>query len=493
MNIMNQLVIQIQDLEKNYLNKDVLTIKDLKVYENQKIGIVGRNGGGKSTLLKLLAGEIKPDKGIIDTKIDFQYYTQIQNEVSPNYTTIDAEYLSRLQIPAHASEYFSGGEQTRIRLAEFFSSYHFGLLMDEPTTHLDKKGRQFLVEQLKYYYGTLLVVSHDRYFLDEVVDTIWEIDQGKIEVYSGNYSAYQEQKDHYRLEQEKTYVLFQKEKNRLKQAAQEKQAQAEKMSQVSAKQKNRAVKPDRLSSSKQKDSVQKAVHKAAKAIEKRAEQLEVVEYVETEKTISFPQPKHLKMHNPYPIMGQNVTIQLGNQLLFEQVSFQFPVGKKIGLTGPNGSGKSTLIRHILNVGEGITLSKKAVISIYEQMDYQLKTNLTMVDFLMLDSEFEESLIRSVLNHLGFSQNDGTRKKINELSGGEATRLVIAKLFTDPSNILILDEPTNFIDIQTIQALERLLKSYNGTVLFTSHDNYFMENVADQIWAVEDKKLLLKKG
>ena len=127
------------------------------------------------------------------------------------------------------------------------------------------------------------------------------------------------------------------------------------------------------------------------------------------------------------------------------------------------------------------------------MDYQLKTNLTMVDFLMLDSEFEESLIRSVLNHLGFSQNDGTRKKINELSGGEATRLVIAKLFTDPSNILILDEPTNFIDIQTIQALERLLKSYNGTVLFTSHDNYFMENVADQIWAVEDKKLLLKKG
>lgn len=127
------------------------------------------------------------------------------------------------------------------------------------------------------------------------------------------------------------------------------------------------------------------------------------------------------------------------------------------------------------------------------MDYQLKTNLTMVDFLMLDSEFEESLIRSVLNHLGFSQNDGTRKKINELSGGEATRLVIAKLFTDPSNILILDEPTNFIDIQTIQALERLLKSYNGTVLFTSHDNYFMVNVADQIWAVEDKKLLLKKG
>ena len=235
------------------------------------------------------------------------------------------------------------------------------------------------------------------------------------------------------------------------------------------------------------------MHKAAKAIEKRAEQLEVVEYVETEKTISFPQPKHLKMHNPYPIMGQNVTIQLGNQLLFEQVSFQFPVGKKICLTGPNGSGKSTLIRHILNVGEGITLSKKAVISIYEQMDYQLKTNLTMVDFLMLDSKFEESLIRSVLNHLGFSQNDGTRKKINELSGGEATRLVIAKLFTDPSNILILDEPTNFIDIQTIQALERLLKSYNGTVLFTSHDNYFMENVADQIWAVEDKKLLLKKG
>lgn len=114
----------------------------------------------------------------------------------------------------------------------------------------------------------------------------------------------------------------------------------------------------------------------------------------------------------------------------------------------------------------------------------------MVNYLKQDSLFEEPVIRSVLNHLGFDQYEVSRKTISNLSGGEATRLVIAKLFTDPSNVLILDEPTNFIDIQTIEALENLMKSYNGTILFTSHDQYFMRNVANQVWAIEDKKLKL---
>lgn len=485
---MNQLVIDIKNVEKSYFNKDVLSIEDLKVYENEKIGIVGRNGEGKSTLLHLISGELKPDAGEVDTKVDFQYYEQIPNEQAPDYTMIDAKYLSHLNVPEHASEEFSGGEQTRLRLAEFFSSYYLGLLMDEPTTHLDKEGIQFLVDQLKYYYGTLLVVSHDRYFLDEVVDTIWEIQDGQVKVYPGNYSAYHQQKEQERIEQENAYEHFVKEKKRLEQAAQEKQAQADKMSQVSAKQKKRAIKPGRLDSSKQKDTVQKAAHKSAKAIEKRVEQLGVIEQVNEEKPISFPEPKTLEMHNPYPIMGHNVTIQRGSKLLFDAISFQFPAGKRIGISGPNGSGKSTLLRHILNESAGITLSKKAVFSVYRQLDYQLSGKDTLLDYLMRDSEYDESIVRSVLNHLAFDQHEISKKFITDLSGGEATRLVIAKLFTDPSNLLILDEPTNFIDIPTIEALETLMKRYNGTILFTSHDQYFMENVAQQIWTVVDKQL-----
>ena len=146
---MNQLVIELKNIEKSYQNKDILQIEDLKVYENQKIGIVGRNGEGKSTLLKLISGEIKPDTGEINSKIDFQYYRQIEPEIQPDFTKIDAEYLSRLNVPAHNVQHFSGGEQTRMRLAEYFSTYHFGLMMDEPTTHLDREGIQFLVDQLK--------------------------------------------------------------------------------------------------------------------------------------------------------------------------------------------------------------------------------------------------------------------------------------------------------------------------------------------------------
>lgn len=487
---MNYLVIALKNVEKSYLDKDVLTIEELTVYENEKIGIVGRNGEGKSTLLRLLAGEVVPDSGTVETKIDFQYYAQMDQALTPDYAAIDAEYLSRLNVPEHETQYFSGGEQTRIRLAEFFSTYHFGLLMDEPTTHLDKEGIQFLVDQLKYYYGTLLVVSHDRYFLDEVVDTIWEIRAGEVHVYPGNYSAYQEQKEQERLEQERDYEHFQKEKSRLEQAALDKQAQADKMNQVSAKQKNRAINPGRLGSSKQKDTVQKAAHKAAKAIEKRAEQLDEIEQVVMDKPIQFPDPKALEIHNDFPIMGHQVSIQKGDKLLLDQANFQFPLMQRIGIVGPNGSGKSTLLEHILHEGEGITLSKKVVFSVYKQMDYQLSGEKSMVAYLMQDSHYTEPIIRSVLNHLGFNQHEVSGKAIKDLSGGEATRLVIAKLFTDPSNVLVLDEPTNFIDVQTIEALETLMASYKGTILFTSHDQYFVKHVADQVWAIENKQLTL---
>lgn len=487
---MENLVLELNNIEKSFMSREILEINDLKVYENEKIGIIGANGTGKSTLLDLIADKTKPDTGKVHKTIDFEYYEQIEESLAPEYGKIDPEYLSRLEVPSHEVEHFSGGEQTRLRLAEYFSTYQFGLLMDEPTTHLDTEGIQFLVDQLKYYYGTLLVVSHDRYFLDEVVDTIWEVKDGQVTVYPGNYSAYQELKEQELIEQENAYEKFTKEKERLEQAAQKKQEQAQKMANVSSKQRNKSVKPDRLSSSKQKDTVQAAAHKTAKTIEKRAEQLDVVEKVEEETTIHFPVPKRLEMHNDYPIMGQKVFIQRGEKILFNETNFQLPLGKRIGIVGPNGSGKSTLLNRIVTDGDGITLSNKIVFSVYCQLAYQLSGEQSLLDYLKSDSYLEEPVIRSILNNLGFDQTEVLKKSVASLSGGEATRLVIAKLFTDPSNVLILDEPTNFIDVQTIEALETLMKSYKGTILFTSHDKYFMENVAEQIWRVEDQQLKL---
>ena len=487
---MENLVLELNHVEKSFMSKNVLTIENLKVYENEKIGIVGGNGEGKSTLLNLIAKKMKPDIGNIHRLIEFEYYEQIKENINPDYTKIDPEHLSRLDVPSHEVAHLSGGEKTRLRLAEYFSTYNLGLLMDEPTTHLDIEGIQFLIDQLKYYYGTLLVVSHNRYFLDEIVDIIWEVDNGKITVYPGNYSIYQELKQQELIEQQNAYEKFIKEKSRLEQAAKEKQARAEKLSNVSEKQKNRFVKPDRLSSSKQKDTVQKAAHRSAKAIEKRVEQLETVGKVETDHLIQFPEPENLEMHNNFPIMGQKISIQKGKKYLFDEANFQLPIGKRIAIVGPNGSGKSTLLNHIITNSEGITLSNKIVFSVYKQMAYQLTEDKTILEFLKQDSHMKEPIIRSILNNLGFEQVEIVKKIVSDLSGGEATRLAIAKLFTDPSNVLILDEPTNFIDVQTIEALEVLMKSYRGTILFTSHDKYFVENVADQIWRIESRKLKL---
>lgn len=485
-------VLELRKIVKSYQQKEVLNIEHLAVSQNERIGIIGRNGQGKSTLLNIISGKIQPDQGSIQRAIDFQYYRQISEVDSSSYEKMDAALLAKLQVPQHDAQHFSGGEEARFRLAEIFSGYEMGLLLDEPTTHLDTDGVAFLIEELKYYYGTLLVVSHDRHLLDEVVEKIWEVEDGQVTVYEGNYSAYLEQKEQMRLEQQRAYDQYTKEKDRLEKAAKKKQEQAQKLANVSAKQKKRNIKPDRLSSSKQKDTVQKAAHKAAKAIEKRAEQLDTVDALKQEKTIKFPVPQQLEMHNKFPIMGADVTIQKGEKLLLEAADFQFPLGKRIGIVGPNGSGKSSLLQHILTQGEGITLSPKVVFATYQQMDYKLAKEMDMLSYLAEDSEYQEPVLRAILNNLGFSQLE-IRKSITNLSGGEATRLAVAKLFATPSNVLVLDEPTNFIDIQTIEALETLMQSYPGTILFTSHDEYFMNEIAEQIWAIEDKKLVLKKG
>src|SRR5699024_6163165 len=174
----------------------------------------------------------------------------------------------------------------------------------------------------------------------------------------------------------------------------------------------------------------------------------------------------------------NLSIVKGDKVLFDETNFQLPLGKRIGIVGSNGSGKTMLLQHILNDGEGITLSNKIIFSTYKQMDYKLFDEYTILEYLKRNSQFEETTIRSVLNNLGFDQTEIIKKTVNNLSGGETTRLIFAKLFTVPSNVLVLDEPTNFIDIQTIEALEFLMKNYKGTILFTSHDQYFMENIAE---------------
>lgn len=240
---------------------------------------------------------------------------------------------------------------------------------------------------------------------------------------------------------------------------------------------------------KSKETSQKTVQRAAKAMEQRVEQLTAVEAPEKEQTLHFHQSPALKMHNKFPIMAERLTLKAGNKTLLTEASFQFPIGKTIAITGNNGTGKTTLLRHILEQGEGLTISPKVVIGSYDQMGYQFERDETVLEYMKERSDYNESKIRSVLHSMNITGND-LRKSVRDLSGGEAIRLVLCQLFLGRYNVLILDEPTNFLDVFCSEALERFLKAYEGTVLLVSHDRMFIELVADCIFVIEKQQLKL---
>lgn len=489
---MENLIVDLQNIHLNFGNKELFTFDRLSIYENDRIGIIGGNGHGKSSLLKLIAGELVPDQGRVHTYTAFNYFSQ-SAEIDELYRAedLDSDLMSRFNlsnVPLHS---LSGGELTKYRLIQALSVYQAALILDEPTTHLDQTSIDLLTEELRDYYGTLILVSHDRYLLNQLTTTIWEIENGTINVYPGNYDAYLAQKHQAIVEQDHAFEKYQLEKTRLEKAASVKQQQAKSAGTVSSKQKKRHIKPSRLNSSKQKDTVQKNLHKSASAIVKRLEQLKQVDAPKREDRIQFPTISHLTLHNDYPIMGEDITLKRGDKTLLDKVSFQFPLNKTIALTGNNGTGKSSLLSYILEQNEGVSVSPKAEIMTYQQMDYHLTQLHSPLELLLSESDYPEHIIRALLIRLGFDHNQ-VHLPLKTLSGGEATRIALARVFAKPSNILILDEPTNFIDLNTREALEDFIIAYPGTVLLVSHDRYFVEKVADHLYKIEDTQLKLIK-
>lgn len=480
---MNELSVKLKDIDVSFGNKDVLKIEELSAYMDDKVAIIGPNGTGKSTLLKIIADKFHGFEGAVQRETDFNYFAQIGEQDSCIDDNFNFELLSRLNVPDNKG--LSGGEETKFRLAQVLSEYKLGLLLDEPTTHLDQESVNLLIDELKYYFGTLIFVSHDRHFINSIADKIWEVADGNVREYTGNYDDYENQKEQERLENERQYQSFISEKKRLEDAAQKQMEKAAKMS--GDKNRKQDIKPDRLSSSKQKDTVQKQVFKTAKSIESRISHLDEVERMGEDKKLKFPLSKSMDIHNSFPIMGQDITVKRGDKVLLDKVSFQFPLGQAIAITGPNGAGKSSLLHEIMNDTEGMDISPKVKMESYRQMDYKMFTDEPVIKYLMKQTEFQEPLVRSILQNLGFSQ-DEVMKPLHNLSGGEATRVSLALMFVRPSNVIILDEPTNFIDLNTIEALETFIKAYEGTVLVTSHDKYFVDRIAESIYKIEERKL-----
>lgn len=208
---MNELSIKLNNISVAFGNKDIFDIANLQAYINDRIAIVGRNGSGKSTLLKIIAGEFTEYAGEVQRETEFNYLSQMGSSDQNIGGTLDFEMLSRMNVPDNDN--LSGGEETKYRLVQTLSDYKTGLLLDEPTTHLDYESIEYLIEELKYYYGTLIFVSHDRHFINSLATKIWEVSDGNVTEYNGNYDDYEEAKNKEKLTLEREHENILKEKN----------------------------------------------------------------------------------------------------------------------------------------------------------------------------------------------------------------------------------------------------------------------------------------
>lgn len=512
------------NINKFYNGNQVLKNVSLTIDESDKIGLVGNNGCGKSTLLKILTGSVDPDRftekdGIVSfaAKTTVGYLEQMGGLDSES--TVIAEMRSVFE-PIHkaierlreieleiemgddsaADEYqrltswveasdgyntdvkirtvlngmgfsgdelertvsgFSGGEKTRLCIAKLLLEEPNLLILDEPTNHLDFKTIMWLEDYLRSYRGAVLIVSHDRYFLDRLCSSICEIERGVLTRYKGNYSAFVRQREENNARREKEYEQQQKQIAQLE------------------------------------DYVAKNLVRASttKMAQSRRKQLEKMERIER----PAHEAKSAKIRFTYAVeppidvlkvKGVDISVGDGNarKTLVDEVSFDVRRGEKIGIIGDNGIGKSTLLRIIQEKlpHKGIVRWNSNVkISYFEQESTNLNRELTVMEELHSRyPSLSELEVRSLLAQVRLV-GENVFKETGVISGGERAKLCFAIMMQEHGNVLILDEPTNHLDLSTKEAIEEALEEYTGTIIFVSHDRYLLSKIADRLIELTD--------
>ena len=513
------MLINIEGLSFGYGVNEIFNGLNLTIQEGERIGLVGRNGAGKSTFLKLLSGELTPDTGVISKKsrLTLGYLAQTAEfdhsaTISELFTSVfdpliameqklrvmekeigetrgeaqerlmkaygelqerfaeekGYEYPSRIRGVARGLSFsdeelekpfsvLSGGEKTRAALGMILLQSPELLLLDEPTNYLDIESLNWLEQFLKGYEGAFVVISHDRYFLDRVCTRILEVSKHNLDSYDGNYSDYTELKEKRLMEQDHQYAAQMKEIKR----------QQEMIA--------RFRRYNSVHSSKRAASREKALAK-----------IERVEKVQNERDAHFNFKPKIQSGNDV-LFAENLSKHYGDRQLFENISFEVHRGDKIGIIGANGIGKTTLFRILqdqVTADTGsVKFGHKVHVGYYDQENKDLRkfTDDNLLETLWdIDSHLTEGELRNILAAFLFTGDD-VFKIVGSLSGGEKARLLLARLMLSQANFLLMDEPTNHIDMRTKEILENALIAYQGTLLFISHDRYFLNRVATKIY------------
>ncbi|MCL2866172.1 MAG: ABC-F family ATP-binding cassette domain-containing protein [Clostridia bacterium] len=517
------IVLSVREIHKSFGEKSVLTGANLTVQEGNRIGLVGVNGSGKTTLLKLICGESNADKGTVSVKKDMRVgWLEQRGSFSPGYTVRqelekvfepvramearlrqlegemaaaagDAAALARLggayqsltddferengygwqsavsgvlaglgftrEQQGQIADNLSGGERTRLNLCKLLLKKPELLLLDEPTNHLDLASVDWLERFLLAYTGTVVLVSHDRYFLDRVCSHIAELSHGIIEQYNGNYSEYALKRDRLFESRLKAYDLQRKE----------------------------IARQEAIIARYRMYNREKSI-RAAESREKRLEKMERVEKPGEESAIRFSF-KTARRSGEDVLMVKGLTKRFTDKPLFEGVGFHLRAGERVALIGANGTGKTTLMKCLTGemrpdagtVRYGVNVDR----GYYDQHQANLNDNNTVLDEVWnAFPRLNQSQVRGALGLFLFSGDD-VFKTVRSLSGGEKGRVALVKLMLRQDNLLLLDEPTNHLDMDSCEVLEEALAGYSGAILAISHDRYFINRFADKVCVLQD--------
>lgn len=478
---------QISDGTVSMGGRVVLSHIDFEIRGAEKIAVTGRNGAGKTTLLRLIGGELSLDRDdkrrgaglVMSRQLTFGMLGQNNQRELQDERTLEETLLEAFPLKErfeYEREYdriftglgfqkadkgkrrrdFSGGEQTKLALIGLLMKRPDILLLDEPTNHLDLESVEWLEAYIKDYPGAVVMVSHDRFFLDRTAQTVYELERGRLTRYAGNYTDYRKEKAKQLILKRRAYERQAKEEERLRGVVE-----------------RFKHKPNKAS--------------FARAKRRQLERMERVEKPESEGRMMAAGPiDPLVLGNKWVFQADRLRLGYDKPLL--ELSLRIRRGQKIGLIGPNGAGKSTLLKTIAGLikplGGDYSLGGTITIGYFDQHSAQIQSDLNVLEhFSSLFPSLSQKEARGVLGAYLFAGAAALRP-VKALSGGERARLVLAELLYSRPNFLILDEPTNHMDIQAKEALEAAFEAYTGTILFVSHDRYFVSQIADSILIFE---------
>ena len=523
------LLINFSKVSKDFGGNPIFRDIDLEIMEGERIGLVGENGGGKSTLFKLLAGIDTPTDGVISRRrnltigylaqeadpgqshktvfeavsevtqelVDLPFLlSQLEARMADPEVVADTDLMTEiLDEYGKAQERFealggytlehkveavlhglgfgpawydqevgllSGGEKKLVNLARILIKEPDLLLLDEPDNHLDLEAKVWLDQYIQNYPGTVLIISHDRQLLDYVAKKIFELEDGKISVYAGNYSYYFEERQRRLLKQYELYILQRDEIKRLEASMR----QLKGWSKVNDKFATRA------------EDMTKRIERA------RQESVDRPILIRDKIKVNLDPDRSGKK----VLEVEGISKSFDDHILFEPFDFTVLYGERVGIVGANGSGKTTLLKSMMEMIPADTGSVKigasVVVGYYAQEQETLPFDSTALDFVRRIKPMNEPQAISFLHGLLFSFED-IHTPIGRLSGGEKSRLQMARLMLNEANFLLLDEPTNNLDMASIEVLEAALQEFEGTILTVSHDRYFLDKIVNKIVSLEE--------